>query len=98
MITLERIDAAMTEAGPLEDEIVEIRRTSEDEWSVAIDDAIVTVECDTALERLMFSLQVGPLPSERRQALIELMMTYTAMWRDNGSIRVGLANPAATRS
>jgi hypothetical protein len=92
-MTVEQIDALLSEAGPLDDGIVGIARTADDRWAIQFEDVDVEVEFSPETGRLLFATTIGTPPAARAPAIHEAMLSYTMLWRETGGVRMGLAGP-----
>lgn len=80
----------MAELGPRV-EAAEVRAYGDDTWVLAFDDQFaVCIERDPAREALVLTSDLGhPRPGSEAQAY-RLLLHVAALWRDYGSLRMGL--------
>jgi hypothetical protein len=89
MLDLEKINLAITEAGPLEQEILAITRHSDERWIIQFQPVSIELECAPEQDKLMFSGVIGPVPPPAREDLLEGLLSFNTLWRDTGGQQFG---------
>jgi hypothetical protein len=89
----EKLSLMMEEAGPRDDHIELILRTSEDAWTVCFLDVDVEVELDPLQSRVLLSAGVGVPPEDARTHVYEAVMMYSRLWRETGGVHMALEEP-----
>lgn len=87
MLNLDDINAAITEAGPLNDGIQQVARSDDGHWAIEFETDTIILECDAENERLMLSAEVGQVPEENREEIYKLLLSYGWLWRQTGGLR-----------
>lgn len=67
------------------------RHTEPGVWVTCFEDhAVLSIEYDPALERIMITADAGTVHAHARDKVHELLLGYNAMWRQTGGTRMAL--------
>lgn len=89
------LDELMIEAAELAD-LDEVIRVQEDRtaWLLGINDHdTVLAEWQEATRRMLFMLEIGPLPEQDRERWLREVLYYNLLWRQTGGARIALLPP-----
>ena len=89
------LDELMIEAAELAD-LDEVIRVQEDRtaWLLGINDQdTVLAEWQEATRRMLFMLEIGPLPEQDRERWLREVLYYNLLWRQTGGARIALLPP-----
>src|SRR5262249_5950592 len=70
-----------------------ILRSGETTWAIEYGEFEIELEYEPTLDRLMFSVAVGPVSSDKQVRAYETMLAYNLIWRETGGVRMALAGP-----
>lgn len=94
MTTLEQVQQLIEELGPATSEVAAVQQSDEASWEAAFaDDTIVQIEFDEGRQTLVFTADLGPLPSEQQAASLMNLMIFNGAWTATGGLRMGLDAP-----
>jgi hypothetical protein len=89
------LDELMVEAAELAD-LDELIRVQEDRtaWLLGINEQdTVLAEWQEATRRMLFMLEIGPLPEQDRESWLREVLYYNLLWQQTGGARIALLPP-----
>ncbi|KVZ50918.1 type III secretion system chaperone [Burkholderia ubonensis] len=92
MVTSEQLSNIIASIGPQIDDVVRIFQGNESRWTVQFSDIDIDIEFDEAEERLHFSTVVGPLLEWRKIEILELLLTYSLLYKETGGVRMAMTS------
>lgn len=94
MTTLEQVQQLIEELGPATSEVEAVQQSDEAAWEAAFaNDLIVQIEFDEGRQTVVFTADLGPLPSEHQVASLMNLMIFNGAWTATGGLRMGLDAP-----
>ena len=95
MSDLQNLDDLLTAVAELAG-LDEVIRVQEDQivWLLGIDDQdTVLAQWQQATRRMMFTLEIGPLPDRHCEHWLKEVLSYNLLWQQTGGARIGLLPP-----
>lgn len=93
MRTKEQIDQLLVEAGPLEDQVLELRKEPTGGWTAVFEGLAIAIDYEEDGGRLVLTGGIGEPAPEDRAEVYGLLLSYGFLWRETGSVRAALAGP-----
>lgn len=91
-INSEIVGACLVQAAGLGDSIVAVLQIDDDAWTIEFEDGpICLVEWNTESAQLALSADLGVPPDERQREVQSAALSYNALWRQTGGMRVAQA-------
>lgn len=91
MSPLEQIQLLIEELGPATDEVMEVQQEGESAWTVFFDEETgIGLDFIEDQNKLVFSMDLGILPEERKASSYEFILIYNFNWVQSGGIKMGL--------
>ncbi len=91
----QNLDELLIEVAKLA-ELDEVIRVQEDRtaWLLGLDDEeTVLAEWQEATRRMLFMLEIGPLPDQGRERWLREVLYYNLLWQQTGGARIALLPP-----
>ena len=87
------VSALMTQIGPLADLVLVDEDPDKTLWRILVtEELVVYAELDADRRLLVMSSEIGPAPSEGRNKLFSLVMSYHHLWRQTGGATLSIAD------
>lgn len=92
--SIEQIQQLMQEVGPSMPEIDAVVQTEDASWALQFsDETIFIIESAEDPPRMVISAELGVAAQAQQHSVYETLLCYNLLWKDSGSVKVGLAGP-----
>jgi hypothetical protein len=97
MSRTQEIQLLMEQLGPSHPNVSNVTQVSGNTWAVGFDtDTIVMLELDNEERNLVLMAEIGqPNGSGDRGKICEMLLTYNALWRETGGVKMAMAGGEA---